>query len=161
MNFGKTVYEHIKNPRSWYLFHEVGNATRLCCENYYDLRKQLQSLTIFAKRFIVDVWQHSEFDSDFEYVSVLNIRGFWIYQACHNARFLGRPLNMSELHRVLNMPQCLNDSWICVIMPECAWICLNGFCFTFTHWNYRLFYWKVKVWFFSIVTGSIWFCLLF
>ena len=37
--------------------------------------------TIFAKRLdvcVVDVWQDSEYVSDFEYTSVLKIMGFWI-----------------------------------------------------------------------------------
>ena len=39
---------------------------------------------------------------------------------------------MSALHTVLNI---LSNSWICLIMPECAKTCLNGFCLTFIHCN--------------------------
>ena len=46
-------------------------------------------VAIFSlKRFIVDVWQGPEYASYFEYANVLNIRGFWIYQAFEYARVL-------------------------------------------------------------------------
>ena len=54
-------------------------------------------LTIFAKRFIVEVWQGSEYVSDFENATALNIEGFWIYQSFEYATVLNMPLvlNMS------------------------------------------------------------------
>ena len=65
---------------SWYLFQKVEKAASFCCENNYDLWKELQPLTIFAKRFIVDVWQDSEYALD------LNMPAFWIYQGSEYAR---------------------------------------------------------------------------
>ena len=35
-----------------------------------------------------DVWQGSEYASDFEYARVLNMVGFWIYQGCEYAGIL-------------------------------------------------------------------------
>ena len=73
-------------------------------------------------------------DSEF-----LKIPGFWIYQCCEHARALNMLL-------VLNMSECwiyhgfkytrvtqgseyvciwLSNSWICLIMPEYAGICVN------------------------------------
>ena len=73
--------------------------------------------TVFIKCSIVDVWQGSEYAlvSDFEYTRVLNLSG---------------------LHRVLNMPECaqiiFEHTWICLDnfwtylnMPKYVWICLN------------------------------------
>ena len=56
------------------------NVKRWYCKNNYNLRKQLQLLTIFAQSSIVDVWQGSEFASGSEYPTVLNIPLFWIRQ---------------------------------------------------------------------------------
>ena len=94
--------------------------------------KQLSPWTIFAKHFIVDVWQDSEYASDFEYARVLNIWGLWIFQVCEYARVLNMllilniigsenttVLNMPGLYRVLNMPEY---AWI---IPGYAWLCLN------------------------------------
>ena len=39
-------------------------------------------LIVFAKRLVLDTWQVSEYALDFEYTSVLNIPGFWMYQGC-------------------------------------------------------------------------------
>ena len=87
----------------------------------------------------------SEYASDFEHASVLNIPGFWIYQGWEYARVLNMPLvlNMSGfwiyhgsmlgLHRVPNIPENAR------IIPGYAR--------------------KVKICFFSIAAGSIWFCL--
>ena len=87
----------------------------------------------------------SEYASGSKYVKVLEIPQFEICQGKTGFRI------------------CLNNSWICLIMPECALICLSGFCFKFTHCNPLSkgtieFSLKVKIWFFSIVAGSIWFC---
>ena len=51
----------------------------------------------FRKMLIVDVWQSSEYASDFEYASVLNIQGLWINQGYEYARVLNMllVLNMS------------------------------------------------------------------
>ena len=82
----------------------------------------------------LDVWQGSEYASDFEYASVLNIAGFWIYQGCEFAGILNMllVLNMSGFwiyhsFKYVRVTQgskyawiCLNNSWICLIMPECA-----------------------------------------
>ena len=74
---------------------------------------------------IVDVWQGSEYASDFEYASALNIPGLWICQGSEYAsdseyvRVLDTVLNMPGLHGVLNMPEY---AWI---IPGYAWLCLN------------------------------------
>ena len=49
-------------------------------------------------RFIVDVPQGSEYASNFEDASVLNIAGFWIYQGSEYT-------SGSEYVRVLDIPQ--------------------------------------------------------
>ena len=51
--------------------------------------------------------QGSECASGFEYARILNIPEFWICQGYTEFRI------------------CLNDSWICLNMPEYTWICLN------------------------------------
>ena len=68
----------------------------------------------------------------FEQTKVLNKPVFWIYQGSEYASSsqFARVLNMSVLHRVLNMPEyawlCLTEYvWICLNMPGYAWICLN------------------------------------
>ena len=52
----------------------------------------------FRKMLIVDVWQGSEYASDFEYASVLNIQGLWINQGYEYIRVLNMllVLNMSR-----------------------------------------------------------------
>ena len=88
------------------------------------------------KPFIIDVWHRSEYALDFEYTSVLNILGFWIYQGCEYTRVL-------KVLLVLNMPgfwiyHCskytrvtqgseytwifLNISWIYLIVPKFVWM---------------------------------------
>ena len=89
-----------------------------------------------------------------EYTKVLNTRlvlnlpvfwirvWFWIYQSSEytSGSEFARVLNMSGLHRVLNMSDyvCLNMPeyvWRCQDMRKYAKICLNGFCFIFLHCN--------------------------
>ena len=110
------------------------------------LQKYLQPLTIFAKRFIVEVWQGSEHASD---ASFLNIREFWIYQSSEYPRILNMLLVLnisglliyhgSEYTRVTQGFEYdwidLNNSWVCLILPECTQIRMNSVCFTFTHCN--------------------------
>ena len=109
--------------------------SKLLLRNYFPL-------TIFTKCFIVDVWICLEFwiCQTSEHTGVLNVPGFRIYQGSEYVSYF-------EYVRVQDIPRLwicqgytgfwiyLNNSWICLIMPECAEICLNGFCFTFTHWN--------------------------
>ena len=99
-------------------------------------------------------WHCSEYASDFECVSVLNIPRFWIcfwFWICQSSGYTTF-LNMPELYRVLNM-------------PEYAWLCLNrlkGFCFKFTYCN--LVSKEIIDSFlliFSTLTGSIWFYFCF
>ena len=82
-------------------------------------------LTIFIKRFIVDVWHHWCLNKTW----ILNIPEFWLYRG-------------SEYTRVLNLFLILNvlGFWIyhsskyagvtqgfeyVLIIPEYAWLCLN------------------------------------
>ena len=72
------------------------------------------------------IWQGSE------QTSVLNKRGFWIYQGSEYASGseFARVLNMSGLHRVLNMPEyawlwLTEYAWIYLNMPQYARIYLN------------------------------------
>ena len=44
------------------------------------------AINYFHKTLSVDVSQGSEYGLDFEYASILNILGFWIYQGCRYAR---------------------------------------------------------------------------
>ena len=67
-------------------------------------------LTIFAKRSIVDAWQGFEYTPGSEYALVLDMPDLWIYQGFEYARVT----HGSEY--------VLNNSWICPIMPEYAWI---------------------------------------
>ena len=46
---------------------------------------------IFEKRFIVVVWQCSEYASGSKYAATLNMSGFWIYQGSKYARVLNVP----------------------------------------------------------------------
>ena len=69
----------------------------------------MKAVNYFVKRFIVDVWQGSEYVLDFEYDSVLNVPVFWIYQSCEYARVTQR----SEYAWI-----CLNNSWICLNLSE-------------------------------------------
>ena len=92
---------------------------------------------------MVDVWQGSECVSDFEYARFLNIPGFWTYQGCKYPRVLNMLLVMnmsgfwiyysSKYARVtqdsVSAWICLNSFWICLIMPECVKIYLNGLAF--------------------------------
>ena len=71
-------------------------------------------LTIFAKHSIVDVWQGFEYIPGSEYAVVLNMPVFWIYQGFEYARVTH------------GFKYVLNNSWICLIMPEYVWICLNS-----------------------------------
>ena len=92
-----------------------------------------------------------------EYAKVLNMLGFWIY---HRFKYV-RVTQGSKYAWT-----CLISSWICLIIPECAYICLNRFCFTFTHCNptskvFMTVSLESKNLIFSTVTGSIWFCFLF
>ena len=93
------------------------------------------------RRYLTGFWispgfsicQHSE------YTGVPNIPGLWI---CQGSKYASWPWICQG---VLDIPwfkicqgytgfwKCLNNSWICLILPEYASICLNGFCFTFTY----------------------------
>ena len=64
----------------------------------------------------LDVWQRPE------YLRFLNTPGFWIY---HGSEYVSgyeyaRPLNMTELYRVLNVPAY---AWI---IPKYTWLCLKS-----------------------------------
>ena len=51
----------------------------------------------------------------------MNIRGFWIYQACQCwGSGYTTVLNIPRLHRVLNMPQYV------LIIPGYVWLCLTS-----------------------------------
>ena len=105
---------------------------------------------------------------------ILNMLAFWIYGGCEYGRVLNIPglwkCYVSKYARVTQGFEyawiCLNNSWICLIMSKCPYICLNGFCFTFTHCNslskrtIDRFLGKVKFDFF-VVPGSIWFYLFY
>ena len=95
-----------------------------------------------------------------EYTKVVNMPGlckyfcFWI---CHGFGYT-MVLNMPGLQRVLNMSEY---AWI---FPGYVWLYLNvpesvrmAFVLHFS----IVIPWKVKFDYFSIVAGSIWFCLLF
>ena len=53
------------------------------------------------------IYKGSEYASGFEYARILNIPNFWIYQS-----YTGFGI-------------CLNNSWICLNMPDYVSICLN------------------------------------
>ena len=87
-------------------------------------------VSCFFKHPILDVWQGSEYASGSHYLRVLNSPGFWIclwFWMRQNFRYT----------RVLNLPGfwicqsytgfriCLNNSWICLNMPNYVWIWLN------------------------------------
>ena len=92
------------------------------------------NIIIFIKRFIVDVWQGYEYDSDFEYVSILNIPGLWICQGSEYASgteyvramdipwFYVRVTQGSEYVWIglNNSWMNQNNSWMSLIMPEFA-----------------------------------------
>ena len=129
-------------------------------------------LTIFTKRSRVLImrafwiYQSSEYASSSEDARVLIEKGFWICQDCEYASGseyatgseVAKVLNMSTLHRVLNMSAC-----ICLYMSGYVQICLNGFCFIFPHCNQhtyfniytklevlvlrKMFSWRYKFWF--------------
>ena len=74
------------------------------------------NIIIFIKRFFVDVWQGYEYDSDFEYASVLNIPGLWI---CLGSEYASG----TEYVRAMDIP------WFYVRVTqgsEYVWICLNN-----------------------------------
>ena len=79
---------------------------------------------------------------DFEYVRALNIPGFW-YTRVPNIFLILNMLGYWIYHgsKYARVTQGFEYAWIipvaciCLIMPQCAKICLNGFCFTFTHCN--------------------------
>ena len=66
-------------------------------------------MTTFVERSIKDVWQGSEYASDSECVTVLNIPEFWIYHGSEDASGSEysrvRVFNMPRLHRALDMPE--------------------------------------------------------
>ena len=90
----------------------------------------------FSKCSIADVWQGSDYASSSEYPRVLNkslilnVLEFWIYRGFEYA-------SSFEYAGVVNIPKfwicqgytgfriCLNNSRICLNMPDYAWICLN------------------------------------
>ena len=132
-------------------------------------------ITIFAKRFIVDIWQDSEYTSDFEYASVLNIAGFWIYQGCQCARVLNMllVLIMSEFwiyHSCKNCQGYTGFSEYAWIIPGYAWLYLIMSKFVWIAFDLHLsiviicvkepwtVFSKIKNLTFSIVAESIWFC---
>ena len=91
---------------------------------------------------IIDIWQGSEYLIDSKNVTVLNICGFSKYQNSKYIRALSMPgfwiyqgseeASGSQYTRFLNIPEfwicqgftgtwiCLNNSWICLVMPEYA-----------------------------------------
>ena len=87
----------------------------IICENNYSRENN--------ERFILDVRQGSEYASNFKYASVLNIAGFWIYQGSEYASGSGYTTIMKYI-RVTQGSEyawiCLNNSWMWLIMPECA-----------------------------------------
>ena len=129
---------------------------KLILRNYF-------SLTVFLKRFIVDVWHRRCLNKPW----VLNMPEFSIYRGSEYTRVLNMflvlnmpgiyhgsgyitALNMSGLHRVSNTP---DYAWMCLNLSE--WL-------LFTHCNslleeiIDLFLEKWKFDFFSIVAGGIW-----
>ena len=123
---------------------------KLILRNYFPL-------TDFTKRFIVNVWHRRCLNKPW----VLNMPDFSVYRGSEYVFGF-------EYVRVLDILQLLvcqiyTGFWIRLIMPECARICLNGFCFTFTPCNSLSkgiivrFIGKWKFDFFSILAGRIWF----
>ena len=68
------------------------------------------------------IYQGYEHASGSEYARFLNKSGFWIHQGSEysSGSEFARVLNMSELDKVLNMPEY---AWLC--LAEYAWICLS------------------------------------
>ena len=94
-----------------------------------------------------------------EYTGVANMPEFCIclcFWMCQGSRYTAF-LNLPRVTQYLNMPESLNNSWICLIMPESTWICLNGFCFTFTHCN-SLSKWTIDFFLQSKFSWEIFFC---
>ena len=92
------------------------------------------AVSCFSKHSIVDIWQGSEYASGSEYLRVLNmslvlnVLEFWIYQGSKYASGFkyARILNTSEYwicQCYTGFRMCLNISWLCLIMSECAWLC--------------------------------------
>ena len=88
----------------------------------------------FCKKLIVDVWQVPEYIADLQYFSAPNIPGFWICQSSEYTsdseyvRILDIPwfLNVLELHRVLNIPECAwvipGYTWLFMNVPKSVWM---------------------------------------
>ena len=135
-----------------------------------DIAKLILAFNYFWKHSIVDVWQVFGCARVLnEYLRVSNTPGFWI---CQDSEYT-RVLNMSALHRVLNMNEYVwiipEYTWLDLNMSEyvricknmCVFIqiCLKGFCFTFPHRNplskgtIGCFFWAA--------TETIWFVFLF
>ena len=104
-----------KLPQDIYFKVITFAKTIITCENNYGRENNW--------RFIVDVWQGSDYASDFEYSSFPNIAGFWIEQGYEYAGVLNTllDLNMSGL--------CICHSFKYVMVTygsKYAWICLNN-----------------------------------
>ena len=94
----------------------------------------LHPVIILAKHFIVDVSEGSEYPSDFEYEYFEYFELYRGYQGCKYARFLNilLVLNMTRFWTYHGFKYakvtkgspyawiCPNNSWICMIIPECA-----------------------------------------
>ena len=94
-------------------------------------------VSCFSKRFIIDIWQWSEYTSGSEYSRVPS-PGFWIclwFWMCQSFGYT----KVFNMPLVLNMPgfeiyqsseyarvaQGWEYAWLCMNLSECVWICLN------------------------------------
>ena len=128
----------------------------------------------------VNYFRSSEYAPDFEYASVLNMSGLWIYQSCEYAMVLNifLILNMSGfwIYHSFNYVRvtkdsvytwiCRINSWICLIILECAktaWIAFVLYLLTVIPYLKEplTVFLESKNLIFSIVAGSIRFRFLF
>ena len=135
-------------------------------------------LNIFAKRFIVDVWQGSKYASNFENGSVLNIRGFRTYHSSEYARVLNMllVLKMSEFwichgskySRVMQGFEyawiITGYAWLCLNLPKSIWIAFVlhlPIVIPYLKEPWTVFLENENLIFFTKVAENIWFWLLF
>ena len=89
------------------------------------------TLTVFEKSSSLDIWQNSKYALGSIYAKVLNISRFWIwsyYKYALSSPKYARLLNMSRIHRVLNMrgyTRCYNMNEYPGLSLIIIWRCVN------------------------------------
>ena len=121
---GSYIRVYIKNVHGIYFIKYVNYFPKMLRGPEYYGAKYVWVLNMLGSWICLWFW----ICQGFEQARVLNKPGFWIYQVSEYASGseFASVLNMSGLHRVLNMPECLIMSgWICLEMSEYAGICVN------------------------------------